>query len=342
MSSKPLVSILIPAYNAQKWIGETIQSALAQTWPRKEIIVVDDGSKDETLAVARRFESRNVKVVTKANAGAAAARNKALSLSQGDYIQFLDADDLLSPNKIECQMLAAQSAASPHILLSSSWVYFHYRTKNAAVVPTALWQDLSPSEWLVRKMSQNLFMQTATWLVSRELALNAGPWDTRLLSDDDGEYFCRVLLASKGVKFVTDGMTYYRIPGYASLSYVGTSRPKLEAMLVSMRLHIQYLLSVEDSLRTRAACLTYLNNWHLQFLPDDYGMYAQLEQLAAEVGGALKQPKLSWKYDWIWKLWGWGPARRAQTLLPGIRSMGVVQWDKLLHSLESRIPVRRF
>ena len=174
MSSKPLVSILIPAYNAQELIGETIQSALAQTWPRKEIIVVDDGSTDETFAVARRFESVNVKVVTKPNAGAAAARNKALSLSQGDYVQWLDADDLLSPNKIECQMLAAEQAASRRVLLSSGWVYFHYRTKHTSIVPTALWHDLSPTEWLVRKMTHNLHMQTSTWLVSRELTLDAG------------------------------------------------------------------------------------------------------------------------------------------------------------------------
>ena len=74
---------------------------------------------------------------------------------------------------------------------------FNYRTKRARFVPTSLWQDLSPVEWLLRKMGENLHMQTATWLTSRELTEAAGPWDTRLLSDDDGEYFCRVLLASR-------------------------------------------------------------------------------------------------------------------------------------------------
>ena len=74
----PLVSILIPAFNAQSWIADTLGSAMAQTWPRKEIIVVDDGSTDQTVAVARKFESAGVRVVTEKNAGAAAARNKAL------------------------------------------------------------------------------------------------------------------------------------------------------------------------------------------------------------------------------------------------------------------------
>src|SRR5262245_15362018 len=91
----PLVSVLIPAYNAESWIADTIQSALAQTWPCKEVVVVDDGSTDGTLAVARRFASKNVLVVTQENQGAAAARNRAFSLCQGDYVQWLDADDLL-------------------------------------------------------------------------------------------------------------------------------------------------------------------------------------------------------------------------------------------------------
>ena len=92
----PLVSILIPAYNAERWIAETIGSALGQTWPRKEIIVVNDGSTDQTLSVVQKFASKTVSVVTQENKGVCAARNKAYELCQGDYIQWLDADDLLS------------------------------------------------------------------------------------------------------------------------------------------------------------------------------------------------------------------------------------------------------
>ena len=98
---KPLVSILIPAYNAERWIAETIQSALDQTSARKEIIVVDDGSSDQTLKIARRFACKTVSVVSQQNRGASATRNHALALSKGEYIQWLDADDLLGPTKIE-------------------------------------------------------------------------------------------------------------------------------------------------------------------------------------------------------------------------------------------------
>src|ERR1017187_8423307 len=124
---KPLVSILIPAYNAQAWISDTLRSAITQTWQQKEIIVVDDGSTDQTLTIARQFESDSVRVFTQKNQGAAAARNKAFSLSQGDYIQWLDADDLLAPDKIARQMEVLARCKSKRTLLSGAWGKFYYR-----------------------------------------------------------------------------------------------------------------------------------------------------------------------------------------------------------------------
>ena len=141
---KPLVSILIPAYNAKSWICHSLQSALAQTWSRKEIIVVDDGSSDGTAELARRFSSKEVLVVSTDNQGLSAAVNHAYRLCQGDYIQELDADDLLVPNKIELQLTALRGFESRRILLSSPWAPFFYRTRRARFVPNSLWQDLSP------------------------------------------------------------------------------------------------------------------------------------------------------------------------------------------------------
>ena len=188
---KPLVSILIPAYNAENWLGYTLQSAVAQTWERKEIIVVDDGSTDGTADLARQFASKGVQVVSTENHGLCGAVNHAYSLCHGDYIQELDSDDILSPDKIERQLAALNDGDSKRILLSSPWGYFYFRTRRARFIPNSLWHDLSPVEWLLRKMGENLHMQNATWLVSRELAEAAGPWDTRLHYDQDGEYFAR-------------------------------------------------------------------------------------------------------------------------------------------------------
>ena len=308
----PLVSILIPAFNSQQWIAETIRSALEQTWPRKEIVVVDDGSSDDTLQIARRFESQTLRVVTQANQGAAAARNTAFSMCRGDYIQWLDADDLLAPDKIERQMAALSRCAGARPLLSCAWGRFIKRPGKARFIPSPLWYDLSPVEWMLRKMEHNVFIQTTAWLVSRELTEAAGPWDTRLLSDDDGEYFGRVMLASDEVRFVPDAQSYYRITGCGSLSQIGLSRKKIEALWLSVELDIARLRTLEESERVRAACVTYLQKYLIYFYPENQDLVQRAQILAGSLGGRLPPPRLSWKYAWIQALLGWNAAKKAQ------------------------------
>jgi glycosyltransferase involved in cell wall biosynthesis len=333
---KPLVSILIPAYNAEEWISQTLESAIAQTWSHKEIIVVDDGSKDQTLAVARRFESDQVRVVTQKNQGAAATRNNAFSLCHGDYIQYLDADDLLGPDKIAAQMNALGLSPNKRTLLSGSWGKFLCRYYRAQFIPSALWTDLSPVEWLQRRMGQNLYMQTASWLTSRELILAAGPWDTRLMGDDDCEFFCRVLLASDGVRFVPGSRIYYRYSGSSSLSYIGRSDEKRAAQMCSMQLHIKYLLSLEDSGRTRTACVQYLQSRLILFYPERMDLVEQARLMAKDLGGQLEPPYLPWKYSWIRAAFGWYVARQVQTMLGKWKWSLVRRWDNLLFRIENR------
>ncbi len=330
-----LVSILIPAYNAGEWIAETLRSALAQSWKYKEIIVVDDGSTDNTLAIARQHESDTVRVVTQPNQGAAATRNKAFALSQGDFIQWLDADDLLAQDKIARQMEAREQCPDKHKLFSSAWGRFLYRPWRAKFISTPLWSDLSPADWLVRKMGQNLHMQTATWLVSREMTEAAGPWNTQLLGDDDGEYFCRVLLQSDGVRFVPEAKVYYRAAGTSSLSYIGHSDRKRVAQLRSMELHIGYLRSLEDSPRVRAACVQYLQNWLGSFDPERPDLVEQMQGMAAALGGKLELPAFSWKYSWIEPFFGRALAKRAQILMPRLKWSLVRSWDKALSRMAS-------
>ena len=330
----PLVSILIPAYNAQNYLEDTLRTAVAQTWPRKEIIIVDDGSTDQTPAIARQFESPKVRLVTQKNAGAAAARNKAFSLSQGDFIQWLDADDLLAPDKIAKQVEQLDNCPSRKTVLCSAWAKFIYRWNHAKFVPTSLWLDLTPGEWMIRQMEDNVYMQTATWLVSRELTEAAGPWDTRLLGDDDGEYFCRVLMASDGTRFVPESKVYYRAAGPGSLSYVGFSDRKREAQWISMKLHIRYVRLLDDSGRARAACVTYLQNWMVFFYPERTDIFKQAQEMAEEMGGQLQVPALSWKYSWIDALFGRAWAKRAQFLVPKYKSSLQRLWDKTLFGLE--------
>jgi glycosyltransferase involved in cell wall biosynthesis len=333
---KPLVSILIPAYNAEKWIGYTLQCAVNQTWPRKEIIVVDDGSRDSTAELARGFASKNVKVVSTENRGLSGAVNNAYKLCQGDYIQELDADDLLSPDKIERQVLALQEIGNKRILASSPWAPFHFRANRAHFVPNSLWQDLSPVEWLLRKMGENLHMGTSTWLLSREIAEAAGPWDENLQYDQDGEYICRVLLASQGTRFVPEGRMYYRASGSNQLSYVGNSDKKRESLLRSMKLHIQYLQSLEDSCRVRKACLKYLRSWSIAFYPETPDMFAELQAVASQLGGQLEPPRLTWKLAWMEPFFGRRAAQRTLMAIQEKRASLITTWDKAMYEWENR------
>jgi glycosyltransferase involved in cell wall biosynthesis len=320
---KPLVSILIPAHNAEAWIAETIRSALAQTWRRTEIIIVDDRSTDQTLSVAKQFRSKSVLVIKQSNQSAAVTRNEALSKSQGDFIQWLDADDLLSPNKIEAQINALSKGDNARRVASGPWGAFISRTSRARFRQSALWHDLSPKEWLSKKMGENLHMQTGTWLVSRELTEAAGPWDTRLSFDDDGEYFCRILVASCGTRFVPEAKTYYRKAAGDSLGSFNGAAGKLESLLLSMQLHVKYLLAIENSARTRASCMKYLQNWLPYFYPRRVDLLKDLQKIAASLGGELKTPRVSWKYSCIQNVFGpaaadnarWGYNRVKKSLL---------------------------
>ena len=329
----PLVSILIPGYNAERWIGATIQSALAQTCPRKEIILVDDGSKDQTLAVARTFASKEVLVVGQENQGAAAARNKAFSLAQGDYIQWLDADDLLAPDKIARQLERLAQGATRKTLLSSEWGGFTYSTRRAKFSPTAHWADLSPIEWVILKLRDNLWMQTDAWLVSRELSQLAGPWDTRLWTDDDGEYFGRVMKHCDAIWFVPGSKVFYR-RGFDSLSYIGTNQRKLDAQFLSIQLSIEYIRSMEDSPRVREACVSFLNTWLMSYYPERMDLVKKLEQMAAELGGKLDAPGLGWKYGGIQKCFGWVAAKRTQARYNRLKAGLLRGWDRAMFLAE--------
>jgi glycosyltransferase involved in cell wall biosynthesis len=327
------VSILIPAFNARSTLRDTLRSAIGQTWHPREIIVVNDGSSDDTGAIAEEFAPEGVKVVTQSHAGAAAARNKAFSASRGDYIQWLDADDLLASDKIEQQMRVLDRCSDREVL-SGPWGRFWHRPLRAQFRPTSLWCDLTPLEWLLRKMEQNVYMQTATWLVPRRLTEAAGLWDPRLSADDDGEYFCRVLLLSDHIRFVPAAKVFYRGPGVNSLSYIGHSSAKMEAHLLSMRLHIQYLRSLEDSTRVRRACVQCLQNSLITFYPERPDLVSEAAQLARALDGELRPPKFSPKYAWLAASGGPRLAKRAQVLLPKVKWALVARLDQLMHRLE--------
>jgi glycosyltransferase involved in cell wall biosynthesis len=308
-----LVSILIPAYNAADWITQTIQSALEQTWSDTEIIIVDDGSSDRTLEIAKTFTSSKIRIFTQTNQGAAAARNHALRLAQGDYIQFLDADDLIAPDKIEQQVKLLQTN-SPNCIASGSWARFYDNLTTATFKPEPLWQDMKPVDWLVCAWNGHWMMHPAAWLVPRSIAEAAGSWDETLSLNDDGEYFCRVVLASRFVKFCTEAKSYYRsgLPGSLSdwksdAAYASAYRAIAQCS--------QQLLHYEDSSRTRQVCATLFQRFIYETYPAVPILRQQAQQQVQNLGGTPLKPTGSPMFQYLSSLIGWRMAKWIQQSL---------------------------
>jgi len=217
--SAPLISVIIPLYNAERYIAACIASVLNQTWPNIEIIIVDDGSTDNSLAIAKEFESDKVQVFSQKNKGASAARNKGLSVAQGDYIQFLDADDLLKNDKLS----VAFESISSHTNAISVCPVIHFNDENESQL-----QQLKPSEYELQfyksnddpfEFLMNLYgaendrggmIPLHCWLTPTELIEKAGQWNESLTVNDDGEFFCRVVLQSQHIVFTDKTVCYYR------------------------------------------------------------------------------------------------------------------------------------
>jgi glycosyltransferase involved in cell wall biosynthesis len=330
-----LVSILIPCYNAEKWLKYTIASVLGQTWPNKEIIIVDDGSTDCSLQIAKQYESNIVKVISQKNKGGSAARNKAFEYAQGSYIQWLDSDDILAPDKIEYQMKEAYHLKNPKILLSSSWAEFYYRCHKAKFVKSNLWNNLDPVEWLTTKFNEHVYMTNNTWLVSRELTELAGPWDERLSMDQDGEYFSRIVAACEKVVFVPQAKCYYRRGSPKSISG-GLSKKAKQSAILSKILCITYLRAIEDSEKTRKASLEFLKYDLDYHYLEQTSIKQHVNALAKELGGELSPPAKNWRLSLARVFLGRNLAEKTRRLWWVSNILAKANWDKLLYSLSSK------
>lgn len=311
---QPTVSILVPCYNAAPWLAETLESALAQTWEDKEIVLVDDGSTDDSLAIARKFEARGVKVIAQANQGASAARNAAFEASSGEWIQYLDADDLLAPGKIEQQMRFAAEVGQD-MILCAKWGRFRKTPEDAVFAHQPLCTDASAVEWIVLKGTgqASYMMHPAAWLVPRQLVGRAGPWDVRLSLDDDGEFFNRAVLASAGVRYCADATSYYRSNLAGSLSG-RRSDAAWQSAYLSVRLCVDQLLAAEDSTRTRGACADMYQRLSYTMYPACPGLIRACTASISRLGGSAIRPEGGSRFRLASRIVGWKLAKRLRLM----------------------------
>lgn len=312
MTHSAMVSVLIPCFNAARWLMESVDSALRQSHQNIEVIIVDDGSTDGSIeSLGALASDHRVLVVRQANAGQAAALNKAISLSRGEYIQYLDADDVLDSRKIEVQLarLIERSGA----VSTSRWARFHGTTANATFVPEFCWQDTEPRKWLASAWHDGGGMMfPALWLLPRHVVECAGPWNESLTVNVDGEYFVRILTQCDRVLFSHDAICYYRSGLQGSVS--GRRDPRSwQSYYRSIELIQQHLgTTVDADLRDGLSMV-----WQ-RFAVAAWPYRPDLAESAVARGAELSTRKLAieggWRMKALASMVGIRTARRIQVL----------------------------
>ncbi len=188
----PLVSIVIPCYNDEAWVADAIESALAQTWPELEVIVIDDGSTDGSVRVIESFSDR-IRWETGPNRGGGAARNRGLAMARGEFVQFLDADDLIKPDKTRRQMDAMPTDSGWMVLSGVEAIDTTGRPTSGTWIPAETIGD--PVDYVLR----NSLMITP--LHSRSDLLAAGCFREHLKCSQERDLHLR--LACGGIRFAS-------------------------------------------------------------------------------------------------------------------------------------------
>jgi glycosyltransferase involved in cell wall biosynthesis len=201
---QPLVSILIPCYNAERWIAHAIESALAQTWPNNQIIVLDDGSTDGSLDVICRYEN-HLRWETGPNRGGGYARNRLLEMASGEWIQYLDADDYLLPDKVARQATFVNERPDIDIVIGPTTMEFWSeegvrRELISIPEPHDFWTMLA--SWALPQTGASLWRKSAI--------LDVGGWKGDQPCCQEHELYLRLLIAGKRFAYHWSGGAIYR------------------------------------------------------------------------------------------------------------------------------------
>ena len=308
-----LVSICIPCYNAEAYVGAAIDSILSQSWAAIEIVVVDDGSTDRSLNIlqARASASKSIKVIHQENKGQCAAANRALEASTGDLIKFFDADDLLSPFSIEAQV--ARLNGRDNVIASSTWGRFYNDDLTTFCLnPESVWRDMPSLAWLVEAWKgAEPMMQCALWLIPRSLLERAGNWDESLTLINDFEFFARVLCHAEEVCFTPGARLYYRSGISGSLSS-RKSRAAAVSAFHSILKGTNHLLTRRSDPEAKLSCANMMQSFVYAFYPEYLDLRSDMSARIAELGGSNLLPSGGPLFQRTQRIIGWKAARRLQ------------------------------
>lgn len=311
--TNPLVSVLIPLYNAEKYFDECIQSVIGQTYKNIEVIIVNDGSTDNSLNIANMYAKKYVfiKVIDQENKGAASARNKAFSFSSGEYIQYLDADDILQPDKIvtQIQQLAIYDY-DPKIVAMGRWCRFFYDLDNIncpSLIISKTYDDTL--NFLVDVWSNAHYGIIHSWLISREMHQKVGIWDPTISVLDDSIFFARVAFLAKKIIYVDKSIAYWRQDNMESLSK-NRSRKGMESHLTACHNYAEIVKEKLDYPGVRKALALEYSKFIYVVYPEYMDLVKEAEIAIADLGFTGPLPLPTKKFQFSKKAIGFYPTVR--------------------------------
>jgi glycosyltransferase involved in cell wall biosynthesis len=192
--SAPLVSVVIPAYNCERFIGDALDSVFVQDYPALEVIVVDDGSTDDTCGVVARY-GKAVNLIRQRNAGAAVARNEGLRQARGEYVALLDSDDVWLPGKLRLQVEHLECNPDVAMCCTHWHLWFpdaagHYPAERASA-PASAPVDPKCAGWIYCELLLDCEVWTSTVVMRRGLDARVGGFDVELRRGQDYDYWLR-------------------------------------------------------------------------------------------------------------------------------------------------------
>lgn len=311
----PKVSIIIPLFNSVNYIKETLESAIAQSYKDLEIIVVDDHSTDNSPEIVEKFQEyypNTIQLIKNTGKGACSARNFGFRMSSGDFIQYLDADDLISPDKIEKQLEALCS--SPGKLAVCNTYNFQEEVLNSSNTDKDFIFSTNSPEIFLENLwgakGKNHYVAVHAWLTPRRIIEKAGSWNEDLAKDQDGEFFARVVLQSEGIVYVPGIKSFYRKHTTGKNIAARKDRKHIESQLIA-------LLSKEHQLSQKSNSAGFHKAMALQYkciAVDSWPLFKDIYKTAMykvqEHGNSDYLPLLGGKLvEFVKKTFGWKIAK---------------------------------
>jgi len=311
--SQKLVSVIIPNYNSFEFIKETLDSVFNQTYKNIELIIVDDGSSDGSFEYIESLDTSYLQLIRNESKGACAARNFGLSLAKGDYIQFLDADDLLGHDKIEAQVKLLENFEN-RVAVCSTEHFYESQQKEIVSDKPFMFSTSQPKNFLLNLYGadgehHDMVAQHA-WLTPRAVIDKAGTWDESLIKDQDGEFFCRVAMASEGICYAKNVLCYYRKHDQIGSISSGKSEKHLDSQLQAQNSKFEQLNTDENSNAFKTAMALQYKIIGIDAYPENKAIYKDALTRVVQNGGSDYEPVLGGRFiEYIKATFGWKTAK---------------------------------